>query len=241
MNKILLTLRTLVSYALISCALVVFVPPCFIIACLPASWRYDNKVFFFLTNCFYKSIVFASFNRIIINGAENLPREAAIFVANHQSAFDIPVLGMLCRGYPHVWLVLEYYVDTPIIGFFIRRMFVPVDRSDPGKAARSLIRVYRFISDNDRHLLIFPEGGRFTDGTVHPFFEGFAVLARKIGRSVIPVYFANNGKIYPPYSFYIYPYPIIIDIGKPFICGDEETAAEFTERVRAWFVEKNKK
>ena len=46
----------------------------------------------------------------------------------------------------------------------------------------------------------------------------------------------DNGKIYPPKSFYLYTYPLVIIIGEPFYCGEEESEAAFTERVRQWFV-----
>ena len=128
--------KTLLSYTIIGIAACFFVPPCLVIACLPARYRYDNRVFFFLTDRFYKIVIAATFNKYIVEGKEHLPTEPAIFVANHQSSLDIPVLGSLCNGYPHVWLVLELYLQTPILGFFIKRMFIAVDQSNPAKAAR---------------------------------------------------------------------------------------------------------
>ena len=126
--KIFLLLRTLFSYLLCGIVIILFFPPLFLIACLPARYRYDNWFFFFLLDCFYTWIVYTSLIPVSIKGSEHLPTGPAIFVANHQSAFDIPVVGSLCNGYPHVWLVLAYYVDAPVLGFFIKRMFVPVER-----------------------------------------------------------------------------------------------------------------
>ena len=237
--KIALFLKTLVSYVLIGLSCLVFMLPAMLIACLPARYRYDNRIFFFLAYCFYKCIVYAPLNKVTIKGKENLPKEPAIFVANHQSSFDIPLLGSLCGMFPHVWLVLEYYIKTPVLGFFIRRMFISVDSSNPAKAARSLIQVYRFLNGKKRHLLIYPEGGRFNDGTIHHFFVGFAVIARKTGRPVIPVFMPNNGKIFPPYSFLIYSYPVVSIVGEPMYIKEDETDVAFVARVRQWFVEMN--
>jgi 1-acyl-sn-glycerol-3-phosphate acyltransferase len=239
--KILLFLRTIISYILIICAGIIILPPCFIIACLPASLRYDNRLFFGLLNIFFAIVIRSSLNKVRYTGWNNLPNSAAIFVSNHQSAFDINTLGRVSRGHPHVWLVLAYYVNAPILGFFITRMFIPVEQKNAEKAALSLIRMYRFIKNSDRHVLIFPEGGRFNDGTIHVFYEGFAVLAKKTGRPVIPVFTPNNGKIYPPKSFYIYNYTVEIIIGEPLTCGEMETEAEFAQRVRQWFVTENKR
>ena len=130
---------------------------------------------------------------------------------------------------------MAYYLKTPVIGFLLKRMFVVVDQSDPGKAARSLIQVYRFLQGNNRHLLIFPEGGRYLNG-LHKFYEGFGIIARKTNRPVIPVYMPNNGKIYPPYSFLIHSYPVVAHVGEPFYIEESETESAFVERVRDWFL-----
>ncbi len=231
--------RTLVSYVLIGIACLIFMPPCFIIACLPARYRYDNRLFFFLADYFYKSVVLATLNKQVTLGRQHLPKVPAIFVANHQSSLDIPVVGALCNKVPHVWLVLEYYLKTPILGFFIRRMFISVDQSNPAKAARSLIQVYKFVNGKNRHLLIFPEGGRFKE--INTFFEGFAIIARRTGRPVIPVYMPNNASIFPPHSFLIYTYPVVTIIGKPFYVQKDETDAAFVARVRQWFLDQQQR
>jgi len=172
-------------------------------------------------------------------GKEHLPTSPALFVANHQSSFDIPVVGSLCTGYPHVWLVLAYYVKMPVLGFFITRMFVPVEQDNSVKAAESLRKIIRLIEDKKRHLIIFPEGERVTDGTIHSFQSGFALIAKRTGMPVIPIYIANNDLIYPPASFYIYNYPVIAVIGEAMRMQDDETEEAFLERVHAWFVDLN--
>jgi 1-acyl-sn-glycerol-3-phosphate acyltransferase len=232
-------IRTIISYILLISIAPFFIIPALIIASLPARYRQDNRLFFLLVYWFFKVVVFLTFNPVQIIGKKNIPHNSpAIFVANHQSALDIPVVGMLTQGYPHVWLVLEYYVNTPILGFFIRRMFVPVNRASKTKAASSLMQLLRLLKERKRDLIIFPEGGRFTDGKIYPFFKGFAVIAQQTGLPVIPVYMPNNGKIYPPYSFLIYSYPIKVIVGEPFYYTEEDTDQTFTEKVRAWFLKK---
>lgn len=238
---ILLLLRTLFCYLLAGIAIILFIPPTFLIACLPARYRYDNKVFFWLLDWFYTWITYVSLNQVRITGDEYLPTGPAIFAANHQSALDIPVVGALCNGYPHVWLVLAYYVNAPVLGFFIKRMFVPVERDEPIKAAGSLRKIIKFITGQKRHLIIFPEGTRHIDGKVHEFYEGVALIAKRTGRPVIPVFMPNNGAIYPPASFFIYTSPLDIIIGEPFYFNEDETEAEFTARVYSWFVQQNNK
>lgn len=230
-------IRTIAGYCLIFLIGPFFVIPCIVIAFLPEKYRRDNRLFFLLADKFYKLIIYACFVPQRWIGLTNIPSGPVIFAANHQSSLDIPVVGALSKGYPHVWLVLEYYINTPIIGIFIRRMFVSVDRQNCTKAARSLIRVIQLVNKKNRNLIIFPEGGRFLDGKVHPFFEGFAIIARKTGRPVIPVYMPNNRIIYPPTGFLVHYAPLIVVVGKPFVYDTHDTDELFTQRVRQWFLD----
>jgi 1-acyl-sn-glycerol-3-phosphate acyltransferase len=93
------------------------------------------------------------------------------------------------------------------------------------------------VQGKNRHVLLFPEGGRYTDNTIHHFFAGFAMLAAETGRPVVPVLLYNVNKVFPPKSFLIHPNPITIIIGKPFIFTENETEEQFITRVRDWFVE----
>jgi 1-acyl-sn-glycerol-3-phosphate acyltransferase len=91
------------------------------------------------------------------------------------------------------------------------------------------------IAGKKRHVILFPEGGRFNDGTVHDFLRGFAIIARKTGRPVIPIYMPYNGRVYPPQSFWIYWHKLKAVIGKPFVLQDNETDEAFIARVHGWF------
>lgn len=236
-KKFFLVLRSLISY--IMCffvALFCFVPVLILVALLPEKKRRDNKIIFTLLDWTFKGVVFAMFVPVTIKGKENMPESQAIFVANHESSLDIPVLGSLMDGHPHIWYVLDRFAHTPVLGFFVRRMSIPVDQECAMKASRALITGIRMVAGNGRHTLIFPEGGRFNDGKIHDFFCGFAIIAKKIKRPVIPVMMYNLGKIYPPGSFIVYPHPVHIVIGKPFIYQETETPEQFSMRVRDWFV-----
>ncbi len=240
MNKILLLLRSLFAYLVVIVAIAIAIIPCFIISCLPEKWRYDNRLYYWFTNFVYKATVLGTFLPVKIEGRENIPTEPAIFIANHESALDIPVLGSILDGAPHVWLFYVRYAKIPLIGFLLRRMNVVIDPSGLRKLVSSLDKTVKIIKDRKTHVLIFPEGGRFIDGTVHKFFYGFAVLAKGTKRPVVPVMMYNLGKAYPPNAFFIRQYPITILIGKPFYFQEGETEQEFVKRVHAWFIENTK-
>lgn len=179
-KKIKLMTLTLLGYCMVGIAFALFFLPAYILLLvLPANKRYDNRFLFWLLDKGFEVVLFGLFRKIKIQGLENLSCSPAIYVANHSSALDIPLVGRLMHGHPHIWYVLEYYSNTFLLGTFVRRLGIFVDKEKTHDAARSLIRGIRLVEGRDRHTIIFPEGGRFNDGTIHPFHEGFSVIAKK--------------------------------------------------------------
>jgi len=200
-KKILLGLRTAVTLFLcVIVGMLFFVPALILVAILPERRRRDNKVIFWFLDMTYKGITHALLVPITIQGKNNIPDEPAIFVANHESSLDIPFFGALMNGHPHIWYVLDRFSRTPILGFMVRRLSVPVDQTSALKASRALITGIRLVDGKKRHTLIFPEGGRFIDGKIHDFFSGFAIIAKKTQQPVVPVMMYNLGKMFPPKS-----------------------------------------
>ena len=208
---------------------------------IPIKYRY-NRVLFFLLYCFYRVCSYALFLPITIKGKRNLiSNQPAIIAANHQSSLDIPLLGLLVGAHPHIWLVLNDYIKTPLLGLIIKKFFIAVDQENKRSAALSFRSLLDRASTTKGHILIFPEGGRYVDGKIHPFFLGFALLAEKTGRPVIPVFMPHNGDALYPKDILLSYAPLKIIIGKPFVYEIDDTKESFTERVHAWFVEENNK
>lgn len=237
MGTVFLVIRALFGYFVIALMGIVCFIPCIFVACLPEKYRFNNKVYYFFSWLFYRIIVWGSFLPFTVEGKHHIPEEPAILIANHQSALDIPFLGMLVNCHPHIWLFLSRYAKVPFFGFVTRRMNVVVDYSGLRKLTGAITDAARLIKGQKRHVLMFPEGGRATDGTVHRFYYGFVILAKETKRPVVPVMMFNLNKAYPPGSFFIHQYPIKIVIGEPFRLGDDETDEAFLQRVHSWFVQ----
>lgn len=240
-KKLIALIPTIIGYCIIGAAFVLFFVPVLLLSLLPARYRYDNRVLFWFLDKSYKAVKFALLRRVPVYGQENMPRGVAIIAANHSSALDIFLLGALMNGRPHIWYVLEYYSSTPVLGFFVRRLGIFVDRENPTRAARALINGIRLVAGHDRSTIIFPEGGRFNDDSIHPFFEGCALIAKKTGEPLIPVFLFNAGRVYPPGSFFIYRDPVNVTFGPAMSYLPEDTPKTFTERVYQWFVNEQNK
>lgn len=231
-------IRSLFSYALFGLLSILFAVPAIIFLLIPARWRYESRFLFLMANLFYWAAIKCSLLPVTWIGWENLPNEPVVFAANHQSSLDIPLVGVLARSKPHIWLALKELIDRSyILRFILPRVGVLVDTSSQPAAARSLIKTIDIVNDNKNlDIMIFPEGGRFIDGSVHEFLGGFAILAKKTERPIVPVRIFGANKVYPPGTFLIHWHPIKVVIGKPMCQEDEETLEAFRERVYEWFV-----
>lgn len=238
MNKIILFIKSLISYILFGILGMIAIIPALTIAALPEKWRYDNKLYYFILHIFYRAVIFITFLPYTIIGKKNIPPRSmpVIFVANHQSSLDVPFFGLLAGYKPHIWLFWSKFARIPIFGFIARRMNVTVDFSGLRKMISSIDEGLDLVKGHNRDLMIFPEGGRSNNGKMKKFHLGFAVIAHDTGHPVVPVYIRNINKAYPPGSFLIRPYTIEINIGQPFEYQENETEEQFSERVYQWFL-----
>lgn len=225
------TVSYLMMWVFVVCIAVV---PAVVIALLPKKWRLNKVVFWFQYSIMWL-LLKATFLPVTIEGMENIPQDPVVFVANHQSALDIPMIGVVVGTRPNIWMSWSGNLRFPVFGWIISRLAIIVNQDSPRQAVESLYSAAETLKTSPLDLLIFPEGGRFVDGTVHKFFRGFAVVAEETGRKVVPVALFNPGKVNPPRSFWIYDYPLRIVVGQPFTMNPGETAQDFAERVRGWF------
>jgi 1-acyl-sn-glycerol-3-phosphate acyltransferase len=233
------TIRTYIFWAIICTT---FTLLCIPLTFLPLKNR-RSRLYFFLTDFWSKMLVFWSFLIVKTKGEENLPKfpqQPAIFVMNHASAIDIFLAEDLLGTYPHIWMSKHEYSKIPLFGILMKRMHVPVNRENPRAAVKALIKTYEQAKFSGAHVLMFPEGTRYSDGKVHDFLPGFAVLAKKLNRPVIPVAIHESHKIFPKNSFLIDPRAadIKIEVGQPLNLQENESEKEFVERVRGWFVQR---
>lgn len=134
-----------------------------------------------------RSMVKAAGGKVTVVGQENIPKDGPIvFVSNHQSNFDIPLL----LGYIETKKGFIAKAETkkiPIVGGWMTYMqCVFMDRSNP-RAALKAIKEGIAIVKSGHPLVIFPEGTRSADGSVGEFKAGSFKLAMKAEAMIVPV------------------------------------------------------
>jgi 1-acyl-sn-glycerol-3-phosphate acyltransferase len=126
--------------------------------------------------------------RLDVQGIENLPPgHACIFMSNHVSNLDPPILIPLIPGRTSVFLKRSL-MKIPILGYGMRLAeFVPVSRSGSVEGAIESGRAAKIVLDKGIHITTFVEGTRSRDGRLLPFKKGPFYLAMETGAPCIPV------------------------------------------------------
>ncbi len=130
------------------------------------------------------------------------PRQTYIFMANHVSNIDPPVLIPFLPKRTSVLVKRELF-RTPILGYAMRvARLVPVDRENRDAAIAS-VRDAAQVIRSGLDMTIFPEGTRSRDGRLLPFKKGPFYLAIESGCPVAPVTILGTYEILPKGRFFM--------------------------------------
>jgi len=181
-----------------------------------------------------RSILFVSRVRVQVRGFSRIdPSKTYIYMPNHQSNFDIPVLlGCLCVQFR--WLAKAELFKIPVLGRGMRGCgYISIDRSNRKSAFQSLWEAARTIRDGSS-VLIFPEGTRSRDGRIRPFKKGGFVLAVDSGVPIVPVVIHGTWPIMPRNRWRVDPANVVLEIKDPIETADysRKTKDDLLERVR---------
>ena len=171
--------------------------------------------------------------RVAGEGLAHVPAGPAVYAANHSSALDI--LVVLAQLPVDVKIIHKQSLShVPVFGWSIALAgHIPIDRSNPFRARRSLERAAERIRGGTS-VLVFPEGTRSRDGAVGHFKRGSFGLAIDAGVPVVPVSLVGVKTLVPrglwsmrPGSVRLRVHPAIATAGRP-----ADTAQALAEEVR---------
>ncbi|MGV3545481.1 MAG: lysophospholipid acyltransferase family protein [Pedobacter sp.] len=150
---------------------------------------------FFLT---YSQITLL--NGVSFKNNQKLPTDRPIiFVANHQSMYDIPsLIWFLRKHHPKFISKIELTKGIPSISFNLKYGGgANIDRKDSKQSISEIIKLGRRMNENNWSTVIFAEGTRAKDGKMKPFqVGGIATLLKIVPTAIIvPVAIENSWKI----------------------------------------------
>ena len=173
----------------------------------------DGRILHWFARAWSKTIMKTIFSPLHIIGLEKVdPGKTHVYAVNHGSALDIPVLY---ANLPFQFRIVfkKELLSYPIIGGHLKRSGqVCVDQQHPARSVASIRSALKTLKGG-MPLVIFPEGGRTSDGHIQPFLPGAFFLAIKAQVDVVPIALVGTYELLPMDTYHIKPRPLEMRIG----------------------------
>lgn len=187
-------LLSLYAFILFWGTISLFVFPSLLIYFLVYPWmRYPQDVFQYLSSVIYKI-----FFRLLyvadleFKVAENLP-DGAIYIATHQSSLDYPILGSFIKKYLTVTNL--NFTRIPFASYVGKLIGArSLNKHSLGEIALMYRELEEILNDN-RNIIIFPEGTRSNGKKLKKFKKGAFRLSMQTNRPIIPIIIDGSAKI----------------------------------------------
>ena len=196
----------------------------------PFFFRIWKKLFYY-----YCKIVFIFYTPVTIHGRKNLPKDSAIFCSNHNSHMDVALISAAAGksfNYFGMLAAIDYWFDSTLKRILTNLIMnlIPISRNSDQSSAKvafndtiSLCEV--FMNNDNRNLVIFPEGSRGIPNEIKPFRSGAARFAIALKKPIVPIYIEGSALAWPKGKIFMRPCKIKINILEPIYPNDYITSA----------------
>ncbi len=166
--------------------------------------------------------------RVRFEGLEHAPAGGALVAMKHQSMLDTMAPSLFLEK--PVFIFKRELSNTPIMGAYLARNQIAVDRGGHATALKSLMRGAREAVAKGRQIVIFPEGTRQPLDAPPDYKPGIAAMYKDLGLPVTPVAL-NTGLIWKPKGIRRSPGDVTIKVLPPIPPGLPRD--EFMRRLEA--------
>jgi len=184
--------------------------------------------------------VWAARARVHISGLEHLdPDQAYVFIANHQSNLDPPMLfSYLGHNVGAIAKIELFRIPIMKQGFPLAHV-VPIDRSNRERAIQSTRRGADELR-RGHSIMAFPEGTRSGDGQVMEFKKGVFYMAIEAGVPIVPVVINDTRLVMRKGEKRVIPGDVYLEILPPVSAGGYtmDNVGELIGRVRDLIAER---
>ncbi len=147
-------------------------------------------------------------------GTDNIKDDSTyVFMANHVSMFDIPLLlGFIPKNF---WgIQASSHFKWPIYGWVLKKYGnIPIDRSNPRASYRSMMEAVEFIKQG-KNIMVLPEGTRSRKPVMGEFKKLPFVMVKEAGVGIIPIAFVGLWEVNNKTSWLIKPGVVKIIFGE---------------------------
>jgi 1-acyl-sn-glycerol-3-phosphate acyltransferase len=161
------------------------------------------------------------------------PDQASIFLANHISNLDPPIL-MPLLPLPIAVILKRSLMKIPILGWAMRLAgYIPVDRDGRVESAVESAEIATRTLASGIHILSFAEGTRSRDGRLQPLKKGPFYMAEASGAPVVPISIYGTESMMKKGSLRIYPGTAHVVFHAPLLARDYATREDLMAAVHA--------
>jgi 1-acyl-sn-glycerol-3-phosphate acyltransferase len=164
-----------------------------------------------------------------IKGINNIPKKEKFFVASaHQSMFETFVLQAVL-DYP-IFILKKELLKIPLFGIYLKKIkSIEIVRDTTTKENLNFFdKVATIVKNENRPLLIFPQGTRVNVNDTVPFKKGVGRIYEALNISCVPIAL-NSGKVWPKKGIVKYPGKITISLLEPIKPGQNKD--EFVKKL----------
>jgi 1-acyl-sn-glycerol-3-phosphate acyltransferase len=166
-------------------------------------------------------------------GLEKIPRGGLIVASKHQSTWETFALLTILED--PVYVLKRELMWIPVFGWCMRKAgMIPVDRGAGRAALSGMTTRARAAVDDDRQIIIFPEGTRRPAGARPEYKFGVAFLYEACAAPCVPIAL-NSGLYWPRRRFLRFPGKVRVEVLDPIPPGRDRNAffTDLEQRLEA--------
>lgn len=190
------------------------------------SWFSKKKAerfYFRIVQWIFRVLIRIAGAKVIVKGRENIPKgEAVLYVANHQSFFDVIISYTLFND-PTAFIAKKEFEKVPLLNINMKALSMLFMDRDDIKQSLGVIKTAISSIKEGRSIFIFPEGTRNKSGdelNLAPFHRGSFKPAQRTGCKIVPIAFNNTETLFEKNFPHVTPARVVVEIGKPVAYGD---------------------
>lgn len=167
----------------------------------------------------FRCVIFLSGIKLTVQGKENIPTDqAALYIANHRSIFDIVVTYPQFPGLTG-FISKNTLNSVPSLHIWMKRLYcLFLDRDDLKKGLKIILTAIDQVKAGIS-MCIFPEGTRNKNAdqpaSLLPFKDGSFKIAQKTGCPIIPMAMTGTDDIFENHFPWVRSTEVTLTIGKP--------------------------
>jgi len=201
-------------------------------------WRGNRKMYRKVENFWAWTLMKLGGIKLEISGHENLPKnETVVYMANHQSDIDWPIIFRTIPG-EYLFLAKKELFDVPVFGTYMRiQKYIPIERDSIRKSFKTYKDIVTLI-ESGNSIVIYPEGTRSYNRELKKFKSFSFVFLQDARVRVVPVAIDGSIDIQKKGSPLISPGKVKVTILPPisfddiYDLGTKEFCSAASNRVR---------